>query len=91
MESVRNDRTTSRTDAIVVGAGFAGIYMLHRLRSMGLSVQLFEAGDGVGGTWRWNRYPGAESNSRACPTRTPSPPSCSRSGAGRRTSPRGTS
>src|SRR5688500_2361431 len=48
-----------RFDAIVVGAGFAGLYMLHRLREEGLSVQLLEAGDGVGGTWHWNRYPGA--------------------------------
>jgi cyclohexanone monooxygenase len=46
-------------DAVVVGAGFAGLYMLHRLRGLGLSVQVFEAGDGVGGTWYWNRYPGA--------------------------------
>jgi cyclohexanone monooxygenase len=46
-------------DAIVVGAGFAGLYMLHRLRNLGLSVRVFEAGDGVGGTWYWNRYPGA--------------------------------
>ena len=46
-------------DAVVVGAGFAGMYMLHRLRGLGLSVRVFEAGDGVGGTWYWNRYPGA--------------------------------
>jgi cyclohexanone monooxygenase len=46
-------------DAVVVGAGFAGMYMLHRLREGGLSVQAFEAGDDVGGTWYWNRYPGA--------------------------------
>ena len=46
-------------DAIVVGAGFAGLYMLHRLRSMGLSVRVLEQGGGVGGTWYWNRYPGA--------------------------------
>jgi len=46
-------------DAIVVGAGFAGLYMLHRLRSLGLSAKVFEAGGGVGGTWYWNRYPGA--------------------------------
>jgi len=46
-------------DAIVVGAGFAGLYMLHRLRGLGLRVRVFEAGDGVGGTWYWNRYPGA--------------------------------
>jgi cyclohexanone monooxygenase len=46
-------------DAIVVGAGFAGVYMLHRLRGAGLSVRVIEAGSGVGGTWYWNRYPGA--------------------------------
>jgi len=46
-------------DAVVVGAGFAGLYMLHRLRRLGLSARVFEAGDGVGGTWYWNRYPGA--------------------------------
>jgi cyclohexanone monooxygenase len=46
-------------DVVVVGAGFAGLYMLHKARSQGLSVQVFEAGDGVGGTWYWNRYPGA--------------------------------
>ena len=46
-------------DAVVVGAGFAGMYMLHRLRGLGLSALVFEAGGGVGGTWYWNRYPGA--------------------------------
>ncbi len=46
-------------DAIVVGAGFAGLYMLHKLREIGLSARVFEAGSGVGGTWFWNRYPGA--------------------------------
>ncbi len=46
-------------DAVVVGAGFAGLYMIHRLRSLGFTVRAFEAGDGVGGTWHWNRYPGA--------------------------------
>ncbi|MEI7593486.1 MAG: NAD(P)/FAD-dependent oxidoreductase [Actinomycetes bacterium] len=46
-------------DAVVVGAGFAGMYMLHRLRGLGLNVRVFEAGGGVGGTWYWNRYPGA--------------------------------
>jgi cyclohexanone monooxygenase len=42
-----------------VGAGLAGVYMLHRLRGLGLSVRAYEAGNGVGGTWYWNRYPGA--------------------------------
>jgi cyclohexanone monooxygenase len=46
-------------DAVVVGAGFAGMYLLHRLRGLGLSVRVYEQGDGVGGTWYWNRYPGA--------------------------------
>src|SRR5207249_6589917 len=46
-------------DAMIVGAGFAGVCMLHRLRGLGLSARLFEAGGGVGGTWFWNRYPGA--------------------------------
>ncbi|MDE2689880.1 MAG: NAD(P)/FAD-dependent oxidoreductase [Acidobacteriota bacterium] len=46
-------------DVVVVGAGFAGLYMIHRLRSLGFTVLAFEAGDGVGGTWHWNRYPGA--------------------------------
>ena len=46
-------------DAVVVGAGFAGLYALHRLRSQGLTVRVFEAAPGVGGTWYYNRYPGA--------------------------------
>jgi cyclohexanone monooxygenase len=51
--------TTEAYDAVVVGAGFAGMYLLHRLRGLGLSVRVYEQGDGVGGTWYWNRYPGA--------------------------------
>ncbi|HWM77808.1 MAG TPA: NAD(P)/FAD-dependent oxidoreductase, partial [Methylomirabilota bacterium] len=50
---------TGSFDAVVVGAGFAGLYMLHRLRGLGLSACVYEAGRGVGGTWFWNRYPGA--------------------------------
>ncbi len=46
-------------DVVVVGAGFAGMYMLHRLRRLGLSVRVYEQGGDVGGTWYWNRYPGA--------------------------------
>ena len=46
-------------DAVVVGAGFAGLYMLHKLRQAGFTVRVFEAGSDVGGTWYWNRYPGA--------------------------------
>ena len=46
-------------DAIVVGAGFAGLYALHRLRGLGLNVRVLEQGEAIGGTWYWNRYPGA--------------------------------
>lgn len=46
-------------DVVVVGAGFGGMYALHRLRAMGRRVRVFERGTGVGGTWYWNRYPGA--------------------------------
>lgn len=58
----RLDQVTSaakRYDVAIVGAGFAGLYALHRLRNLGFSARLFEAGSGVGGTWFWNRYPGA--------------------------------
>jgi cyclohexanone monooxygenase len=51
-----DDRTF---DAVVIGAGFAGLCMLHRLRGLGRTARVFEAGSGVGGTWFWNRYPGA--------------------------------
>ena len=46
-------------DAVIIGAGFAGLYALYRLREMGLSVRTYEGASGVGGTWWWNRYPGA--------------------------------
>lgn len=46
-------------DALIVGAGFGGLYMLHRLRQAGFTARVIEAGGGVGGTWYWNRYPGA--------------------------------
>jgi cyclohexanone monooxygenase len=52
-------KDVTRLDAVIVGAGFAGLYMLYRLRGLGLSARVFEAGGGVGGTWYWNRYPGA--------------------------------
>ncbi|MBV8236380.1 MAG: NAD(P)/FAD-dependent oxidoreductase [Acidimicrobiia bacterium] len=53
-------------DAVVVGAGFSGLYMLYRLRDvLGLSARVYEAGDGVGGTWYWNRYPGARCDSES--------------------------
>jgi len=46
-------------DVLIVGAGFAGMYLLHRMRNVGLSAHVYEGADGVGGTWYWNRYPGA--------------------------------
>ena len=55
----RNPETGATFDAIVVGAGFGGLYMLHSLRKLGFTCRVFETGSGVGGTWFWNRYPGA--------------------------------
>ncbi|SDB69330.1 flavin-containing monooxygenase [Belnapia rosea] len=49
----------SKIDAVIVGAGFGGMYMLHRLRGLGISAVVLEQADDVGGTWYWNRYPGA--------------------------------
>jgi cyclohexanone monooxygenase len=49
----------SSVDVVIVGAGFSGLYLLHRMRTLGFSTRLFERGSGVGGTWYWNRYPGA--------------------------------
>ena len=64
-----NTRTagdTAELDALIIGAGFSGMYQLHTLRDrLGLSVQVLEAGDGVGGTWYWNRYPGARCDSES--------------------------
>jgi len=58
--SGKNHAPDAKTyDVVVVGAGFAGMYMLHRLRWLGLSVRVYEQGGDVGGTWYWNRYPGA--------------------------------
>ncbi len=59
-------RPVQRYDAIIIGAGMSGMYQLHRLRALGMSVRVFEAGSGVGGTWYWNRYPGARFDSESC-------------------------
>ncbi|MSR14062.1 MAG: NAD(P)/FAD-dependent oxidoreductase [Gammaproteobacteria bacterium] len=60
------DSTTPETfDAIIIGAGISGLYQLYRLRELGLTVRVFEAGSGVGGTWYWNRYPGARFDSES--------------------------
>ncbi|CAF1090024.1 unnamed protein product [Rotaria sordida] len=50
---------TKMIDAVIIGAGFSGLFMLHRLRELGISAYVFEKADGVGGTWYWNCYPGA--------------------------------
>src|SRR5215472_10074249 len=52
-------------DAIVIGAGISGLYMLYRLRELGMTARVFEAGTDVGGTWYWNRYPGARFDSES--------------------------
>jgi len=56
---------TSHFDALIVGAGFSGIYQLYKLRSQGLSVKVIDVAGGVGGTWYWNRYPGAMSDTES--------------------------
>jgi len=59
VEPDADDKVATRHDAIIIGAGIAGLYQLYRLRELGMRVRVFEAGTGVGGTWYWNRYPGA--------------------------------
>ncbi len=59
MSGEKASGNNGQLEAVVVGAGFAGLYLLHRLRGLGLSVKLLESADDVGGTWYWNRYPGA--------------------------------
>ena len=56
---VDHPKSASSVDVVIVGAGFSGLYLLHRMRKLGFSTRVFERGDGVGGTWYWNRYPGA--------------------------------
>ena len=65
--NVLEDRPADVTqlDALVIGAGFSGLYQLNKLRDMGMKVRAYEAGSGVGGTWYWNRYPGARFDSQA--------------------------
>ena len=50
-------------DAVVIGAGVSGLYALYKLRELGLSTRVFDAASGIGGTWYWNRYPGARFDS----------------------------
>ena len=55
----RQEQREATVDAVIVGAGFSGLYLLHRFRKLGLRTRVYERGQGVGGTWYWNRYPGA--------------------------------
>jgi len=57
--------STQHHDVLIIGAGFGGLYMLIKARELGLSARVFEAGGGVGGTWYWNRYPGAQCDTAA--------------------------
>ena len=62
--TVNDETRPGEFDAVVIGAGFSGLYMLHKLRDdLGLTVRVYETGGGVGGTWYWNRYPGARCDS----------------------------
>lgn len=65
VESVSSARAGECYEVIVIGGGLTGLYQLHRLRHLGARVRLFEAGGGVGGTWYWNRYPGARLDSES--------------------------
>ncbi len=56
---------TNDFDAIIIGAGVSGLYQLYRLRELGMKTRVFEAGSGIGGTWDWNRYPGARFDSES--------------------------
>ena len=63
---LQNGFKSRSVDVVVVGAGFSGLYLIHRLRNEGYSLRVFERGDGVGGTWYWNRYPGARCDVESC-------------------------
>ena len=61
-----NELAARAYDAIIIGAGFSGLYQLHKLRDeLGLNARLLEKGGGIGGTWYWNRYPGARCDSES--------------------------
>ena len=66
MTDILESNESAELDALVIGAGFSGLYQLYCLRErLGLSVKVLEAGGGVGGTWYWNRYPGARCDSES--------------------------
>jgi phytoene dehydrogenase-like protein len=63
--SASSSTNATQLDALIIGAGIAGMYQLYRRREQGLSVRGLEAGDNLGGTWYWNRYPGARVDSQS--------------------------
>jgi cation diffusion facilitator CzcD-associated flavoprotein CzcO len=63
--SIARPEQTGSFDAVIIGAGVSGLYQLYKLRELGLKVRVFESGSGVGGTWYWNRYPGARFDSES--------------------------
>ncbi|WP_281252908.1 flavin-containing monooxygenase [Oceanobacillus senegalensis] len=65
MTSLHKNNQVNQLDAVVIGAGFSGLYMLYRLREAGLTTRVYEAADDVGGVWYWNRYPGAKCDSES--------------------------
>ena len=79
-----NDQTIKEFDAIIVGAGFAGIYQLLKLRRLGLSAVILEKADQIGGTWHWNRYPGARCDIPSLEFLISSMKICNRSGTGQK-------
>ena len=63
--STRVDDAIEQYDVIIIGSGVTGLYALYRLRQLGFSARSFEDGAGIGGTWYWNRYPGARFDSES--------------------------
>ena len=82
-----SDAPTDEVDVIVIGAGVTGLYSLYRLRQLGFRARSFEEADGVGGTWYWNRYPGARFDSESYTYGYSFSPNSSRNGTGRNTTP----
>jgi cation diffusion facilitator CzcD-associated flavoprotein CzcO len=64
-EAIQSDSGIEQHDVIIIGAGVCGIYMLHRMREIGVDATVLEAGEDLGGTWYWNRYPGARFDSES--------------------------
>ena len=65
LNKISSDTNILSLDALIIGAGFSGLYQLYSLKKLGLSAKVIEAGSGVGGTWYWNRYPGAACDTEA--------------------------